>query len=98
MDSHDRPPILRRAILRALRSWYPGSASRTVLAAELETAGLDALMDGDLDGHLAYLSEKGFIALEHRRAGSLEIRQAVITARGIDYVDGRIERDPGVAL
>jgi hypothetical protein len=52
----------------------------------------------ELNFHLAYLTEKGLVALED--AGSVQPRRKValvkITAKGIDYYDGRLPAEEGV--
>ncbi len=89
--------IVRGKILYYLALVYPQAVTLPLLQGELDLFGYPVPMD-ELNFHLAYLSEKGFVAVED--AGSVQPRRKValvkITARGIDYHDGRLPADEGV--
>ena len=89
--------LVRGKILYYLALVYPQAVTLPLLQGELDLFGYPVPMD-ELKFHLAYLSEKGFAAMED--AASLQPRRKVqlvkITARGIDYQDGRLPADEGV--
>lgn len=89
--------VVRGKILYYLALVYPQAVTLPLLQGELDLFGYPVPMD-ELRFHLAYLSEKGFVAVED--AGSVQPRRKVelvkITARGIDYQDGRLPADEGV--
>jgi len=78
---------------------YPQSVTLPVLQGELDLFGYPVLRD-EMNFHLAYLAEKGLVSLED--ASLTEPRRKVtlvkITAKGIDYHDGRLPADEGVYL
>jgi hypothetical protein len=89
--------VVRGKILYYLALVYPQAVTLPLLQGELDMFGYPVPMD-DLRFHLAYLAEKGFVAIDN--ASSLQPRRKVelvkITARGIDYQDGRLPADEGV--
>jgi len=92
-----RKEIIRGKILYYLALIYPQPATLPLLQGELDVFGYPVLMD-ELNFHLAYLAEKGLVSLENQ--GGLQPRRKVtlvkITAKGIDYHDGRLPADEGV--
>ena len=94
-----RKEIIRGKILYYLAIVYPQAATLPLLQAELDLFGYPVPTDV-LKFHLAYLEEKGLVSVEE--PGSLQPRRRVtlakITARGIDYHDGRLPADEGVYL
>jgi hypothetical protein len=92
-----RKEIIRGKILYYLALIYPQPATLPLLQGELDLFGYPVLMD-ELNFHLAYLAEKGLVSLENQ--GGLQPRRKVtlvkITAKGIDYHDGRLPADDGV--
>lgn len=84
----------RGAILKLLANEHPGGVDSKVLSALLAELGFE-LADGECEGHLAYLDEKGFARVDKKKAAGIEIKIASITAAGIDLLDGLIE-DVGV--
>jgi hypothetical protein len=95
-----RKEIIRGKILYYLALIYPQPATLPLLQGELDLFGYPMLMD-ELNFHLAYLAEKSLVSLENPPA----VRQATdrrrvtlvkITAKGIDYHDGRLPADEGV--
>ena len=89
--------IVRGKILYYLALVYPQPVTLPLLQGELDLFGYPVPMD-ELKFHLAYLSEKGMVTVED--AGSVQPRRKValvrITAKGIDYHDGRLPADEGV--
>lgn len=89
--------VIRGKILYYLALVYPQAVTLPLLQGELDLFGYSLPMD-ELRFHLAYLSEKGFLAVE--AAASVQPRRKVeqvkITAKGIDYHDGRLPADEGV--
>ena len=91
--------IIRGKILYYLALVYPQAVTLPLLQGELDLFGYPVPMD-ELRFHLAYLSEKGFAAVED--TASVQPRRKIelvkITAKGIDYQDGRLPADEGVYL
>ncbi|HEV2424300.1 MAG TPA: hypothetical protein VGZ29_05680 [Terriglobia bacterium] len=94
--------IERGRILQILLVRYPDSLSFADLKLHLVRQGCviepGRMGDRVMAFHLAYLKDRGYVALEKLRAGDVEMGTARLTARGVDLMDGRIERDSGVAF
>lgn len=91
--------LVRGRILNYLALVYPEPVTLPLLQAELDLFGYPVLME-ELNFHVAYLMEKGLAATENIRGPSPYRRVTLvkITARGIDYVEGRLPLDEGVYL
>lgn len=91
--------VIRGKILYYLALLYPKAAPLPLLQAELDIFGFPLPMD-DLQFHLAYLAEKGFVTLENVRGPQSHrpVTLVKITAKGIDYHDGRLPAEEGVYL
>ena len=78
---------------------YPHPTSLALLQGELDIFGFPVPMD-EMQYHVAYLAEKGFVLGERGRgpSGRHEVTLVTITAKGIDYYDGRLPSDEGVYL
>ncbi len=89
--------IVRGRILYYLALIYPQAATLPLLQGELDIFGYPVPLE-ELKFHIAYLTEKGLVAVEHVRGphSRREIPLVKITAQGIDYVDGRLPADEGV--
>lgn len=89
--------LIRGKILYYLALVYPQAVTLPLLQGELDMFGYPVPID-ELRFHLVYLSEKGFVSIED--VASLQPRRRVelvkITARGIDYQDGRLPADEGI--
>jgi len=89
--------VLRGRILKVLEIDYPRELSVDFVALTLSENGFP-ITPSLLEGHVAYLEEKGY--LESRRVGvdeaGIERRVIRLTARGKDLLEGSIEPDPGV--
>ncbi|TLY37017.1 MAG: hypothetical protein E6K60_06030 [Nitrospirae bacterium] len=91
--------IIRGKILYYLALIYPRSATLPLLQGELDIFGYHVPMD-ELSFHVAYLADKGFIEVENVRGPTPRRKLALVkvTARGIDYYDGRLPEDDGIYL
>lgn len=91
--------ITRGKILYYLALIYPKAATMPLLQGELDIFGYPVPMD-QLNYHIAYLAEKGLVAVDSARGphSQREIPLVKITARGIDYYDGRLPQDEGIYL
>ncbi len=87
--------FVRGKILYYLTLLFPNPASLPLLQGELDLIGYPVPLE-ELQFHLAYLAEKGFVETQLRHAGGLEITLVKVTARGIDYCDGRLPADEGI--
>ena len=91
--------IVRGKILYYLALIFPQSATLPLLQGELDFFGYPVPLD-ELSFHVAYLNDKGLISVEAVR-GPHSIRKVSlvkITAKGIDYYDGRLPADDGIYL
>jgi hypothetical protein len=89
--------LIRGKILYYLALVYPQAVTLPLLQGELDLFGYPVPMD-ELRFHLAYLAEKELVALDE--PGGIQPRRKVtlvrITAKGIDYQDGRLPADEGI--
>lgn len=91
--------IVRGKILYYLGLVYPQAVTLPLLQGELDLFGYPVPMD-TLNFHLAYLAEKGFVTVEDASAAQprRKVPLVKITAKGIDYYDGRLPADEGIYL
>jgi len=91
--------IIRGKILYYLGLIYPQAATLPLLQGELDIFGYPVPLE-ELKFHIAYLTEKGLVAVERVRGprSRTEIPLVKITAQGIDYFDGRLPADEGIYL
>lgn len=91
--------IVRGKILQYLGLIYPQPATLPLLQGELDFFGYPITLE-ELNFHLAYLAEKGLVAIEaaHGPKTFRSVCLVKITARGIDYRDGRLPLDNGIYL
>jgi len=90
--------LIRGKILYYLALIYPQAATLPLLQGELDLFGYPVPMN-ELNFHLAYLAEKELVSLENPSADGQPRRKVTlvkITAKGIDYQDGRLPADEGV--
>lgn len=106
MNATRQKEIVRGKILYYLALVYPQAVTLPLLQGELDLFGYPVPMD-ELIGHLAYLGEKGMVKSEEtivpasrnpRLPGARMVHLIKITAKGIDYHDGRLPADAGVCL
>jgi hypothetical protein len=91
---------VRGKILYYLALIYPEPATLPLLQGDLNLLGYPMPMY-DLNFYLAYLQIKGLVSREEYSTAQKPgpIRKVVlvkITAKGIDYYDGRLPADPGI--
>jgi hypothetical protein len=91
--------IVRGKILYYLAIIYPRSATLPLLQGELDIFGYAVPMD-ELNFHVAYLADKGLVSLDSVRGPTprRKLTLVKVTARGIDYYDGRLPEDDGIYL
>lgn len=91
--------LIRGKILYYLHLIYPQTATVPLLQAELDYFGYPIPAE-ELSFHVAYLTEKGLVQVEAVRGpySQRSINLVKITARGIDYLDGRLPPDDGIYL
>jgi hypothetical protein len=91
--------MIRGKILFYLALVYPHATSMSMLQGELDLFGYPVPMD-DMNFHVAYLAEKGFVGVQSTLASNRRnsLTLVTITAKGIDYYDGRLPADDGVYL
>lgn len=89
--------IIRGKILRYLALMYPQAATLPLLQGELQLLGYPAPMD-ELNLDIAYLVKKKLISLDKYNSSHRVRRVKVvkITAKGIDYYDGRLPQDEAI--
>ena len=89
--------ILRGEILKLCREAAPVGCSEKVLKAAVEKLELSA--DG-MEQELYYLKEKGLLKKEHMENKRLGISRDIymITAAGMDYLDGNWPDIPGIGV
>jgi len=91
--------LVRGKILHYLSLIYPNAATLPLLQGELDMLGYPVPTD-ELTFHLAYLTEKGLVALENQHGGKSPRKITLVraTAQGIDYYEGRLPADEGIYL
>ena len=91
--------IIRGKLLYYLSLIYPQAATLPLLQGELDIFGYPVPTE-ELNRMIAYLAEKHLVAIEKVRGpiARRTINLVKITARGIDYLDGRMPVDEGVYL
>ena len=91
--------LIRGKILYYLGLIYPQPATIPLLQGELDFVGFPVAAE-DLNFHVAYLAEKGLVTIERARPSGIHrsVSMIKITAKGIDYCDGRLPADEGIYL
>ena len=91
--------IIRGKLLYYLSLIYPQAATLPLLQGELDIFGYPVPTE-ELNRMIAYLAEKHLVSIEKVRGplAHRHINLIKITARGIDYLDGRLPVDEGVYL
>lgn len=94
-----RKEVVRGKVLFYLNLIYPQSATIPLLQAEMDYFGYSLPLE-ELSAHIAYLTEKGMVQIESLRGpySPRSSQRVKITARGIDYLEGRLPPDDGVYL
>ncbi len=91
--------IIRGKILYYLALIYPKAATLPLLQGELDIIGYPVPIE-ELNFHIAYLAEKKFLAVEGAQFPQATRKATLvkITAKGIDYYDGRLPAEEGIYL
>lgn len=87
---------IRIALLELLRTAYPGALDQRALMFAMDNLGYP-MPAGEMQAHLSYLKEKGYVAAHVRKGQDFEVDFAFLTAGGWDLLDG-IHEDGGVDI
>lgn len=85
----------RGAMLKALAKARLKPVDSKVLYCIVADLGYEA-DDTELDGHVTYLVNGGYVTREERSAGGVTVVMVTITKEGIDLLDGINKADDGV--
>jgi hypothetical protein len=77
---------IRTALLKLLKTEYPGALDLRALQFALDNLGYP-MPEGRLEAHLRYLEEKGYVALKKHKGFGVEISFASLSASGWDLLD-----------
>lgn len=77
---------IRIALLRLLKTEYPGTLDVKALHFSLDNLGYP-MPEGELMAHLGYLKEKGYVNNQHRTGLGVKLTFASLTAEGWDLID-----------
>lgn len=88
--------LVRREILRILDAAYVQGATIELIAISLNDGGY-AVTDTEVEEHLVYMRDKGYVDLAVLEAKGLGRRKwARLLPKGKDLLDGNIGDDPGI--
>lgn len=87
-----RHELARGQILKILAPEHPNPVDFTLLRRLLDTFGF-TVRDETLISYCAYLQERGYLKMEVRKTSVGVLRFAMITATGLDLLDGRKDDD-----
>jgi len=88
--------LIRREILRILDVAYVHGATVELIAVSLCDAGY-AVTESEVEEHLVYLGDKGYVATQTMQVRGLGRRLwGRLLPKGQDLLDGNIEDDPGI--
>jgi repressor of nif and glnA expression len=85
---------IRGAILKLLAHQHPGPLDAKEIHFLLDDLGF-TIRGEELQSHLSYLKEKGFVKIEDRRSGGVDVQMIRITGDGLNLLDG-FSKDIGV--
>ena len=90
---------VRGRVLKALDFEFPRAMSFQMISYALQSARYHC-SQGQVEAHLAYLEQKGYVKLENVGLKDLNLQRdmAVLTVQGKDLVEGNVPNDPGVIL
>jgi hypothetical protein len=86
---------IRGKILRLLIKWHPAPLNLEELHALLDDLGYSITRE-ELESHLVYLEEPGYIKIEKRMTERIESKKIRILKKGIDINDGVGPEDVGI--
>lgn len=78
---------IRGAILKLLAHQHPGPIDFKVLHYLLDDLRY-TITEEELDSHIVYLAEKGFVKRDTRKSSGIEIVMVTISPGGLDVLDG----------
>lgn len=81
---------IRHALLRILKSGYPGAMDTKELKYALDNLGFP-VTDRLLNAQMAYLSEGGYVRTESRKGFGFCVEFVCLTKEGWDLLDGHID-------
>jgi DNA-binding PadR family transcriptional regulator len=85
-ENKERYRRIRGAILKLLAHQHPGPLHIREIHFLLDDLRF-TISSHELDSHVSYLEEKGFVISEERKSGGLEARMIRITANGLNILD-----------
>ena len=90
---------VRGRILKALNFEFPRAMSYQMIGYALQSARYHC-SPGQIQAHLAYLEQKGYVKTEDVGLTDLDLRRDMVTltVQGKDLVEGNIPDDPGVIV
>ena len=90
---------VRGRILKVLDLEFPRAMSLQMIVFALQSARYNCA-PGQVQAHLAYLEQKGYVRTEDVGLEDLDLRREMIslTVQGKDLVEENIPADPGVIL
>jgi hypothetical protein len=86
----------RGSVLKLLAYQHPAPLEMKEIHSLLDHLRL-TITDEEMRSHVCYLKEKGFLTVEERKAGGLQVEMVRITAVGLDVLD-RFREDVGVSV
>jgi len=90
----ERYKRIRGAILKLLAHQHPGPLDAKEIHFLLDDLNF-TIREEELKSHLYYLKEKGFVKIDERRSGGIDVQMVRITADGLNVIDG-FQKDIGV--
>jgi hypothetical protein len=90
----ERYRSVRGSVLKLLAYQHPAPLEMKEIHSLLDHLRL-TITDEEMRSHVCYLKEKGFLTVEERKAGGLQVEMVRITAVGLDVLD-RFREDVGV--
>lgn len=92
-----RKRMARWRIMKTLDIGRPLPIGEGLMLEVIADADLELTITG-LKRSLQYLAGKGYVTLKTiRQPGDLDHVEIALTAKGIDFVEGSIDDDPGIA-
>ena len=85
---------IRGNILRVLIKWHPAPLDANEIHIFLDALGYSITKE-ELQSHLAYLEEPGYIQIEKRKSEGIEVQKIRIMKKGIDIID-KFANDIGI--
>ena len=88
---------VRADILRVLKASYPVPISDRILAEALSGVNY-SIMPTELTAHLVYLRDKGYVKMQEYKDDEFNLSRDVyvLSAKGVDLLEGNIPPDPGI--